>query len=122
MQDAQRTRFTIQGIGTIHISQDQAFLTTRDGVEYMYSHNHLAPGHKPFAWSLVDTSAFDAHCVAHGCRFHPPDYVRRTFAPSIFNETRVQMQLQVNEVVQTGGGGYRCERREKMVEFVSVSI
>ena len=118
MQDAHRTLLTIQGVGTIHIRHDQAFLTTTCGAALAYSHNHLAPGHKPFAWSLVDTIAFGAHCAAHGCQSHPPNYIRRTHAPFISDKTRVQVQLQVNEVVQTGGGGYRCERRDKTVEFV----
>ena len=99
------------------IRDDQAFLIMVDGTEFAYSYNHIAPGHKPFAWSLVNTAAFSAHCAAHGCRYHPRDYIHRACAPFASDETCVRFQIQVNEVVQTGGGGYRCERRFKTVGF-----
>ena len=102
--------------GVLRIESDQAFFTAfNSGVVYTYSHNHLAPGHKPVAWSLFDDAAYAAHCAGHGCATHPTSYLWRAYL--VPTGDGVELLLLVHELVQTGGGGYRCERRSKTASF-----
>jgi hypothetical protein len=110
-------QFAIQNHGFLQIRQDRAYFVWFDGVVYEYSHNQLAPGLKPDAWSLFSDAAYKAHCEAHGCQIHPVSYLKHANISS-FVENCVEIRLLVHELVQTGGGGYRYQTRPKKPVFV----
>jgi hypothetical protein len=112
--------FTVRGDVnvTVNVRGDQAFIFY-NGVNYEYDGNEWPDFHKRVSWSyMTNRDLFLDECKRNDCDFAGEFFL--SAKSLVVNSGEITFSIYTNEIVPTGGGSHRMEKRLKTVIFDQV--